>query len=55
MWDSKGKKRISESSIKDIKEDIISNAFGLTGFEQQTEIVINVTVVSWKHTNNIAN
>lgn len=47
MWDSKEKKRISESSIEDIKEDIISNAFGLTGFEQQiTEIVINVTVVS---------
>lgn len=47
MWDSKGKKRISESSIEDIKEDIISSAFGLTGFEQQTtEIVINVTIVS---------
>jgi hypothetical protein len=45
MWDPK--ERIWASSIEDIKEDIISNAFGLTGFEQQTtEIVINVTVVS---------
>lgn len=46
MWDSKEKK-IQESSIEDIKEDIISNAFGLIDFEQQTtEIIINVTAAS---------
>lgn len=46
MWDPKEKK-IRESSIEDIKEDIISNAFGLIDFEQQTtEIIINVTAAS---------
>lgn len=40
-------KKIWESSIEDIKEDIISNAFGLIDFEQQTtEIIINVTAAS---------
>lgn len=59
MWDfKKEKKEIQESSIEDIKEDIISNAFGLIDFEQQqtTEIIINVTAaLSLRHTNNIAN
>lgn len=41
------KKKIQESSVEDIKEDIISNAFGLTDFEQQTtKIIINVTAAS---------
>lgn len=44
MWDSKEKKKIQDSYIEDIKEDIISNAFGLIDFEQQTtKIIINVT------------
>lgn len=48
MWDSKEEeeKKIQESSIEDIKEDI-SNAFGLIDFEQQTtEIIINVPAAS---------
>lgn len=43
----KKKKKIQESSIEDIKEDIISNAFGLIDFEQQTtEIIINIPAAS---------
>lgn len=46
MWNSKEKK-IQESSIEDIKEDIISNTFGLIDFEQQiTGMIINVTAAS---------
>lgn len=46
MWDSKEKKT-QESSIEDIKEDIISKAFGLIDFEQRTtKIIINVTAAS---------
>lgn len=42
----KEKKKIQEPPIEDIKEDIISNAFGLIDFEQQTKIIINVTAAS---------
>ena len=41
------KKKIQESSIEDIKEDIISKSFGLIDFEQPTtKIIINVTAAS---------